>query len=175
MAVKTVVNVPGPVIDPLLIISEAGLLFTPPRFRVPPLTVTACEARLSITPGDKVPWLITIPFENRFAELFRFRVPDPALVRLVPVRLPPPNVTIAALFVMVTAPAVTPPASTVIVAEEFNAASSLVVKATGVPVPPMSQFCAVVFQIPALTAGFQVSPSVVLITTTVLVIVPPLK
>jgi len=109
-----------------------------------------------------------------FAELFRFRVPAPVLVRLVPVSVPPSTVTIAVLFVIVTAPAIIPFASTVIVAEEFKAASSLVLKATGAPVPPMSQFCAVVFQIPAPTAGFQVSPSVLLITTTVLVIAPPL-
>ena len=152
-AVKAVVNVPGPVIDPLVKRTVEGLLSTPPRLRVPPFTVTPCEARLLVTPADKVPRFTEMPFEKMFAELFKFKVPVPDLTKLVPVRLPPSKVTVAPSFVMVTAAAVIPFASTVIAAGEFKAALSPVLKATAVPVPSVSQFWAVVFQAPTKFAG----------------------
>ena len=125
------------------------ILFTPFKLTVPPDAVTPPLVVVKVPVEVKVPAEFVNP-TKLFALLFINNVP-PLLLSVVPVRFPPARVTVAALLSSVTAEAVIPPASTVIVAVEFKAALSLVLKATALPVPSVSQFCAVVFHVPLET------------------------
>jgi hypothetical protein len=131
---------------PPLTKSPPLILFTPLRLTVPPDAVTPPLVVVKVPVEVKIPAEFVNP-TKLFALLFINKVP-PLLLSVVPVRFPPARVTVAALLASVTSEAVIPPASTVIVAVEFKAALSPVLKATGLPVPSVSQFCAVVFHAP---------------------------
>ena len=104
---------------------------------------------VSVPVEVKVPAELTIP-EKEFAPFPKTKLP-PLLSKVPAVKYPPVKFTVAALFVKVTAPAEIPPASTAIVAVEFKAALSPELNATGVPVPSVNQFCAVVLHAPLET------------------------